>query len=67
MSGGYVQQRSTNYLSDSRGSGASGSVSGGQLSSKSSRTGEAQGYNYQEVYQKEFSARGSMAQSNASN
>lgn len=50
---GYVQQRSTNYLSESRGSGVSGvqSLSRGELSSRSSKAGGVN-YNYQEVYQK---------------
>ncbi len=44
----YVQQRSNNYLSESRGSGISGvsGLSRGEMSSKSSRAGGAS-YNYQ--------------------
>lgn len=44
----YVQQRSTNYLSESRGSGISGvsGLSRGEISNKSSKIGGAS-YNYQ--------------------
>lgn len=68
VSSGYIQQRSSNYLADSRGSGASNASGPGgslrsEVSSKSSKGG-AVGYTYQETYQKEYSAKGSVAESN---
>lgn len=62
-SGTYIQQRSSNYLSDSRGSGVSGvsGLSRGELSNKSSKTGggATSSYNYQEMYQKETTVKNS--------
>lgn len=65
VSSGYNQQRSSNYLADSRGSGASSaSGPGGSLRSELSSKSSKGGYKYQETHQKEYSAKGSIAESN---
>lgn len=54
----YISQRSENFLAQSRGSGGGSGggsgISGGNLSSKSSRTGGGGGetYNYQSIQQR---------------
>lgn len=47
---GYISQKSSNYLTESRGSRMSGTgsgISGGDLSSRSSKAGGGGTYNYQ--------------------